>query len=279
MTLRHLAAEWHGNHFPCLVSPQRTFTTAAPVEPERFTALVIAQLLRAVPDAGAFAATITRTIAGDLAGTDRVHFFRDPARLPPDADCTAVAYLSMLGAGLDVEQAAHRALDLIAATTDADGVVTTYFETSGDRAGIVDAVVCANVMRLATRLGRGSDVLPTWRFLRRVIAERSYLDGTRYYPSPDSLLYALALGKPFPELRDAVIARIGATDHVLDLAQRVLAAARLDIDATRDRELLEARRAEGGWAPEGWFCYGRSRTWFGSRALTTAFALAALEAA
>ena len=34
-----------------------------------------------------------------LAGADRVHFFLDPARLPGDADCTAIAYLLLLRAG------------------------------------------------------------------------------------------------------------------------------------------------------------------------------------
>jgi len=264
---------------PSVVGDDRALVAHRPAPPERFTALVIAQLLRRVPGAGALVSAIARAHALALAGADRVHFFLDPTRLPADADCTAVAYLLLLDTGHAVEADAHRAFDLIARTTTADGIVATYFDPSGDRANIVDAVVCANVIRLARRLGRLDEVAPTWDFLRALLASNGHLEGTRYYPSPDCLLYALSLGEPFDMLRAAVRARIGTTDHVLDLAQRCLAADRLGIPNERERELLAARQlADGTWPAEGWFCYGRSRAWFGSTALTTAFARAALEA-
>ena len=57
----------------------------------------------------------------------------------------------------------------------------------------------------------------------------------------------------------------------------VLAARRLGVSNELDRERLVARRLpDGSWPAEGWFCYGRSRQWFGSSALSTAFAIAAL---
>ena len=280
-----LRALWraHGDHLPCEVSDGRDFVSAAPIEPERFTALVIGLLLDptdgATAEARALATDIARSAAAALAGADRVHFFLDPSRLPGDADCTAIAYLLLLRAGLAVEADAHRALDLIAGNLGPDGVVATYFDPTGERAGIVDAVVCANVMRLAWRLDRGDDVAPTWRYLRRVVRERSYLDGTRYYPAPACLLYSLALGRPFDELRQAVADRVGVTDQTLDLAQHVLAARHLGLDASVERARLAARvDVDGGCAAEGWFCYGRSRRWFGSRALSTAFVHAALAA-
>lgn len=283
--LADLGASWlaHGDHVPCQVSATREFATASPVEPERFTALVIGQLLDpldgATAAARALATAIARTVTAGLAGADRVHFFLDPRLLPADADCTAVAYLLALRAGLAAPADAHRALDLIAGNVGPGGVVATYFEPTGDRAGVVDAVVCANAMRLAWQLGRGADLAPTWHYLRASIRDRAYLDGTRYYPSPDCLLYALALGRPFDELRRAVADRVGTTGATLDLAQRILAAHRLGLDATIDRARLAARiAADGTCRAEGWFCYGRSRRWFGSRALSTAFAHAALAA-
>ncbi len=277
-SVARIAALWDGVHIRCEVSEQRDFTTARSVDPERFTALVIAQLLARVPEASALVDHIARSQAAVLRDAVRVHFFLDPARLPADTDCTAVAYLVMLRAGRASEDEAHRAFDQIAAAVSPEGVVTTYFDREGERANLVDAVVCANTLRLAHRLGRADEVDATARHVREVVCSGADLDGTRYYPSPDCLLYALSLGTPFDELRAATLLRIGTTGHALDLAQRALAADRLGLDASIDRErLLDLRAADGTWAPEGWFCYGRSRAWFGSRALTTAFALAALH--
>ncbi|MEO8550738.1 MAG: hypothetical protein ABI678_12220 [Kofleriaceae bacterium] len=277
--LASVMADWRMDHVPSVVGDQRSLRAHRPSPPERFTALVIAQLLRGVAEAWPLVSAIARAHAHAHVGTDRAHFFLDPARLPADADCTAVGLLLLLDTGHLSERDAHRALELIAQTTTSQGVVATYFERSGDRANIVDAVVRANVVRLARRLGRLDEVAATRRYLHALVASDGHLDGSRYYPSPDSLLYTLALGDRFEALRPAVRARIGATDHVLDLAQRCLAADRLGIANTRDREALRARRlSDGTWPAEGWFCYGRSRAWFGSRALSTAFALAALEA-
>lgn len=273
-----LQGQWDRDHVGSVVGEDRALADTRPAPPERFTALVIGQLLRNVPGAWPLVSAIARSQAIAHAGADRVHFFLDPSQLPADADCTAVAYLLLLATNHTIERDAHRALDLIARNMTSDGVVATYFERTGDRANVVDAVVCANVARLARRLNRTFEVEPTLRYLDHVIESGEYLAGSRYYPSPDCLLYALALGQPSDLLRAAVQSRIGTTDHVLDLAQRCLAADRLGIPNYRDREILVGRQlADGTWPAEGWFCYGRSRAWFGSRALSTAFALAALE--
>lgn len=277
--MRSLAQLWHRHrdHFPCELGNQPALVGAQRVEPERFTALVIAQLLVGVGGAIRLAVEITDGLHRTLADAEPVHFFLDAARLPADADCTAVAHLLFLRTGHGSLHAAHRAFDRIAANVSAEGVVATYFDPTGDRAGIVDAVVCANVMRLAQRLGRTHEVGPTWDYLRAFVASGEFLGGTRYYPSPDCLLYSLSLGESFAGLREAVGSRIGASDDTVDLAQRCLAARHLDLDNHRDRARLAARmEPDGTWAPAGWFRYGRTPRWFGSRGLSTAFALAAL---
>lgn len=278
--IARIAALSTRDHVPCVVSDRRDLREARAVAPERFTALAIAQLLGRIPEASTLVEQITRTQAAQLEGAPRVHFFLDPARLPADADCTAIAYLLLLRTGRASERDAHLALDEIIAAASPDGVVTTYFDREGERANLVDGVVCANVLRLAYRLGRDAELAPTARYVRALIESGTYLEGTRYYPSPDCLLYALSLGVPFESLRAATAERIGTTGHALDLAQRVLACHRLGLDGRCDRDRLrDLREADGTWAPEGWFCYGRSRAWFGSRALTTAFAIAALDGA
>lgn len=275
--LAYLFQQWRSDRFDCFVSPNRELDKSQASPPERFTALVVGQLLSELPEAQALTTQIAQTLALAVAGADRVHFFHEAARLPPDADCTAVAYLLLLRTGQVDEQQAHRAFDLIAQTTNSDGIVATYFDPTGERANIIDAVVCANVVRLALRLGRLGEVWRTALYLRRLVRATEYLDGSRYYPSPDCLLYALSLGEPYAELRTAVTNRIGATDHVIDLAQRVIAARRLGVVNEIDRARLISRRLpDGSWPAEGWFCYGRSKHWFGSAALSTAFALAAL---
>ena len=154
--LRYLSAAWQerDGYFPCEVSASRQFTVAASVSPERFTSLQIALLLDPAPRAGngyasALASKIAQRCATNLRSDEVVHFFHDASRLPADADCTALAYLLALRAGFDLEAQAHRALDRIAANLGPGGVVATYFDRTGERAGIIDAVVAANVVRLS----------------------------------------------------------------------------------------------------------------------------------
>lgn len=288
-----LAMAWqHGkNHFPCYTGPQRDMhDECSVVHAESFTAMVIADLLVGQRTDAHLVRRIGSMLERELDKQDDVFFFfKEHGRLPADADCTALGLSVLLRNGARVRDRANRALDRILANCDHRGVVETYFDPTGERNGIVDPVVCANVLSLAFRLGRADEVEATLQFVREVLVDGAYLDGTRYYHSPDSLLYFVGrVVHQYPEasaclvepLREAVRRRQGTTEHTIDLAQRVLLSTWLDIDDGGELErLIDLQGDTGTWPTDSLFRYGRKKIFFGSRTMASAFAMAAISQA
>lgn len=282
----YLSAAWFRgeDHFPCGIAAVRQMEGTVEAPAEMFSAMVIADLLfgRSFfrPIVGRALSAIERHLGAD----DVLFFFKDRDRLPADADCTAMGLSVLLRSRRIDEARAHRALDRVLENTGPTGAVATYLTREGARAGIVDAVVCANVLYFAALLGRTRDAAATERHVEDHLARLS--GGTRYYPSEDTILYGLArLVAAFPSIyahwgpavRLGLGARIGATRFPLDLAQRVRACQWLGVEAEVDRATLRRmQRRDGSWPNDGFFRMGRSAIYFGSRALTTAFAAAAL---
>ncbi|NVB37629.1 hypothetical protein G6O69_07280 [Pseudenhygromyxa sp. WMMC2535] len=277
------------SHIPCRTGPSRDLEESWEVHPESFTAMLVADLLVGQPEHRELVQGVLDMLEKELGEEDVFYFFKDHDRLPADADCTSVG-LSVLirGGKQEITQRAHRALDRILANSNKRGVVETYFDPSGERAGIIDPVVCANVLYLGHLLGRGDELEPTLRHVRRVLRTRSFVEGTRYYHSPDSFLYFLArVVRRFPAvhdallepMRDAVRERQGSTDYALDISQRVICANWLGIDdGDEARKLAQMQQPDDSWPADSLFRYGRKRIFFGSQALSTAFALRALRA-
>lgn len=274
------------NHFPCYTGQDRSVGGGSVVHPESFTAMVIADLLMGQREDSRLVRSIGSMLERELGDEEVFYFFKEHERLPADADCTALGLSVLLRNQARVEDKAHRALDRILANTDERGVVMTYFDPTGERDGIVDPVVCANVLFLAFQLGRADEARPTLEFVREVLVGRRYLEGTRYYHSPDAFLYFLGrVVHHFPEsrepllalLREAVRERQGASSYPIDLAQRVLLSAWLGIDDGGELErLMDTQLHTGTWAPDALFRYGRKKIFFGSRPLSSAFAVAAI---
>lgn len=255
-------------------------------QPESFSATVVADLLIDQREHGSLVSAILRMLREEMRPDGLFHFFKDHELLPADADCTALGLSVLLRGGCLVIEQANRALNHIIANSNAEGVVETYFDPTGERAGIVDPVVCANVLYLATMLGRGHQLRATREYLYRVLAAREFHQGTRYYHSPDTFLYFTArLVRQFPSfhaqlerpLVDAVRERQGGSEYPLDLAQRVIISQWLRIDdGGESQKLIDLQQDDGSWPADSLFRYGRKRIFFGSRLFTTAFALRAL---
>lgn len=283
-----ISASWHraGNHIPCLTGPSRDLREACEVQPESFSATVVADLLMDQREHTSLVFSILAMLRQEMRPDGLFHFFKDHDLLPADADCTALGLSVLLRGGCLVIEQANKALHHIIQNSNADGVVETYFDPTGERAGIVDPVVCANVLYLATMLGRGHQLRPTREYLRQVLVAGSFNEGTRYYHSPDTFLYFTArLVRQFPSLHaqllrpliDAVRERQGETEFPLDIAQRVIVSQWLQIDdGGESRKLIELQQDDGCWPADSLFRYGRKRIFFGSRSFTTAFALRAL---
>lgn len=286
-----------GTHFPCNTGRERTLKGGTLVHAESFTAMVVADLLLDLPADNTqrvLVRDIQSMLERELGDEDVYYFFKEHERLPADADCTAVGLSVLLRGGVSrsrIEPRAHQALDRILANVNEQGVVETYFDPTGERSGIVDPVVCCNVLFLAYTLGRGQEpaVLATLEYVHRVLVEEAFVDGTRYYHSPDTFLYFLGrVVHFFPEetgevlregLEAAVRKRLGIGEHTLDIAQRAILCAWFDLDDEGECDRLRAMREGNGlWPTDALFRYGRKKVYFGSQVMTAAFVMGALTA-
>lgn len=285
--LMRLAWKQGKNHFPCTTSRDRNLRGGTTVHAESFTAMVIADLLmRQGREHGVLVRSVVSMLEWELAD-DVFFFFKEHEKLPADADCTALGLSVMLNGGARVRDQANRALDRILANCNEDGVVETYFDPTGERDGIIDPVVCCNVLYLAFQLGRGEEARATLEHVHQVLVEESYLEGSRYYHSPDTFLYFLGrVVDRFSEthdlllepLRHAVRKRLGISTHTIDVAQRSLLCTWLGIEDDQDEldTLVDMQEGDGNWPNDALFRYGRKKVYFGSRTMATAFATTAI---
>lgn len=286
-----LVRSWTGTCFPCLTGPSKNLQVSTVVQPESFTAMLVADVLASVPDFSELATGILDMLERELGDEDVFYFFKDHARLPADADCTAIGLSVLLRGEPLLVETAHTALDRILANADRKGVVETYFDPTGERSGLVDPVVCANVLFLGHQLGRQDELLATEDHVVEVLIDGRYLAGTRYYPAPETFLYFLTrvvrayphsrlAQRVRPALRQAIITRVGTSATPIDLAQRVLICSWLGLRNTGEATMLAKLQDDhGAWPADSLFQYGRSKVHFGSSGLSTSMAIAALHSA
>ncbi len=189
------------------------------------------------------------------------------------------------------------------------GVVMTYWEDDAEpgvkpRGRKHDPAVACNALfalKLAAREGLADPagvIHHTLKYVERHLSSGEYRNGTRYYPSPDVFLcYVGQLCSLFGDCREqlgpALLAalrdrnrcaprpgRPDDPDTALNLAQRILTANLLGAElgqAGQKERLIELQEPSGAWGPSPLFSMGKRAVYFGSAALTTVFALAALQ--
>ncbi|KAB8226112.1 Haloacid dehalogenase-like hydrolase-domain-containing protein [Aspergillus novoparasiticus] len=202
---------------------------------------------------------------------------------PDDVGTTSLALMTL---PTDTKTA-NLLLDEISGLVNADGIVTTYFDQTRER---IDPVVCVNVLRLFCTYGQSIALPLTLQWVYDVLAHRAYLNGTRYYTSPESFLYfvgqlcrfstgVLALRPLETLLIDRLKERLQVKADPLSLAMRILTClsvgvSQIEVDL---RELLAMQCEDGSWEPCPFTRYGLSKVSIGNRGLTTAFAVKAVE--
>jgi hypothetical protein len=168
-----------------------------------------------------------------------------------------------------------------------DGLVEIYFKPSSKEERI-DPVALANILYLISLSGISDE--------RRAAQENAveahllsgeYAKGSRYYFAPEFFLYFVSkLIHSFPDtyerwrepVAQALQQRIGATDYPIDLAMRVRSLTLLGIPNPADRSsLLALRQGDWGFPPDCACKYGSRNEYFGSRALSQAYCLEALD--
>ena len=138
--------------------------------------------------------------------------------------------------------------------------------------------------------GRGYQLASTLQYVHDVLLNRTYIHGTRYYPSPDCCLEFFSrllhssrhdaqlqetLG---PLLKSRVKERVGKSGSALDLSMRVLACSSLAIDCNVDCDtLLRLQCQDGSWEIGWLYRYGSTGVRIGNRGVTTALAVKAIS--
>ncbi|KAG1723184.1 HAD-like domain-containing protein [Suillus paluster] len=224
----------------------------------------------------------------DLPDTPRIwNFFEGKAvlcsteDLPSDLETTSLGWTILNGA----EDVAHSVMDEMLDYIDDDGIIQLYFDHRRPR---FDPVACINILALFYSYGRGHQLNRTLHWIREVLLHRAYLDGTRYYATPECFLYFLGrllqIGNDVnlvadlkPLLIERVQERIGAKGDALALSMRLRVCAYLGLRSDVDIHALLSLQCEDGSWEIGWiYHYGVSGINIGNRGLTTAMAIKAI---
>jgi hypothetical protein len=271
-------------HFPSSIGTSRTMENIKASPREIFSTLVVADtILKDNPEE-----EITRFIFQYLErqkGKNGLFtFFEDGAIYPPDTDTNALGCSILLENERITKQDAHAILDTILRYRDENELIQVWL--SKNRSNRTDVVVCANALYLAYLLGRQEETKETENRLIQALDSNEYLEGTRYYESPDSFLYFISKLIKFPEFSNKLKTkltihlqkRIGTTSFPLDIAMRIIISDILEIpNESEKQKLLYLQEQDGSWSIDSLFHYGGKEGYFGNRAITTAFAIKALN--
>ncbi len=250
---------------------------------ESFSPMVILDLLGTkVIDVDVHALLVQSIINARLSN-QLYSFFFDEKMLPADVDCVALAYTGLIKSGVLAGCNYQNVVELVLTNTNSAGIIETYFDVS--RKDRIDPVVGANALYFLYLCGQESQAQTTQQFVLDTLLQEKYKERGRYYPSEDTFLYMISRLLDFPffqenitfVLQQKLIARLYSTHNPLDLAMRVICSKKLKIqNETEAAELASLQESDGGWPAWAYYKKGRSNIYFGSRVITTAFAIKAL---
>ncbi|EDU44476.1 hydrolase HAD superfamily [Pyrenophora tritici-repentis] len=202
---------------------------------------------------------------------------------PNDIDSTSTYLLAFSPPAAS----ANPVLDRIAANRHAtEGLAMIYWCEKRPR---IDPFVLVNAIRAFYHYNRGVEMQPELNYVRRILLHRGYVEGSEMYISGEPFLYfvscLIAENPNAPEVQTlrepaAAVLRdyVNSKGDSFCVTARVLACQKLGVDPQSDiRYLKSLQEVDGGWEL-GWPCkFGRSRKRIGSRSVSTAWAIKALE--
>lgn len=146
-----------------------------------------------------------------------------------------------------------------------------------------------NILTFLFRNGRGEDAPEALDYVLEVLSDRRYLDGSRYYCSPEMYLYFMSRlldsnealrARAMPAFVERVKERVGGQADPLDRAMRVIVCCKFGVEYDVDlRVLLTEQLSDGGWGLGWLYKYGKSGVRIGNRGVTAAFAIRAIQMA
>ena len=276
-----------GSGFPSFIAPSGNFSKRKQSPPEIFSSLIISQCLVDIGIYPSFMDFIINHLNAVTNPSGFMHFFFDKTLLVADTDCTAVGHALLLSLNRPSPYL-NLAIDKLIENTDPNGIIEVYQKPAGEHEGRIDANVLVNVLYLLHAVDRANEAALSERFVFQTLGRRTYLEGSRYYPSPDVFLYFLSrLVRDYPHttsryrglLRKELVERKKISSTFLDISLRCAALDNIGLDASEYRDTIRRLQAhEGYWPAETFFKYGQTNRCFGGEALSTGFGIRALGA-
>jgi hypothetical protein len=267
-------------------SPETLFPSLTRFPREIFTQLMITDLVFKHKPELEISSDLVAEVKNFQSNDGVFTFCNDYSLFPADIDDTGIGLAILVETGTIESSIAHQVVDRMLNNVNEDGIFRVYFPPYGHRS-YIDPVVCVNGLYLFALLGRETEAQKTVDYVFEYLRTRAYLAATRMYPSPDIFLCFLARliekSSYFREIfedhmKQALETRIGTTKLPLDLAARTITAKAVGVSNDfEEQELILSQNGYGGWPASTFFEFHRRHGFFGCEALTTAFAVKALE--
>jgi len=281
---KFLETENQNGFFPSYVTSTRGTASAQQAPREVFSSIIIADTLpKQTPHEKLRRVALQYIAAQTRQG--QLSFLEDRSLITPDADTNSLGYSVLLENSLTTPEIANKVLDSILEHRDDHGRIQVWL--SQERENRLDHVVGANAVYFARLLGRGDESQATEDWLMSILDSKKYVNGSRYYHSPDSFLYFLGRLTKFPKLERTLKAklgkhlqqRVGKTEYSLDLAMRTILANFLGIqNDTEKQKLLSMQEQGGSWPADVLYRQGTNKTiLYSNQSVPTAFSIRALS--
>lgn len=258
------------NLFASYISRDRTFSKPVKKIDEYFTSALVCYFAPGnIPAIG----LVKNTLYGRL--KHGLMSFLVEGGYPPDSDTNSVVLALLYESGYEVSDYINMFWQKLKHYTVEGNIIPVWL--SDERTNRIDPVVIANVLYLACLSGYDDLMSENLMYLENYLTKGYWLEGSRYYHSPDSVLFFIwrMLRKCAKEkssvsyvLEKALLQRTGTTWHTLDLAQRVIMSKWAGIDNRVDRQRLRKKIDDSGnIEPDSLFRYGNRDAYFVSPAL------------
>lgn len=271
--------------YECLCSKNDEFTPPHfQIPPETFSSMVILDLLVDIEFDERIKSILIQKVINTQRSDGLYTFFKESDLLPPDVDCIALAYTTLIKAQAIKSELLEYPLNTILSNVNAEGLIEVFVDPK--RFDRVDIVVCANTIYFAYLCEKNENVKITEDFIYHSLEAQNYKKGSRYYPSKFTFLYMISRLLDFPVLHKKFSCllhqnlkeEMDTANNPLELAMCIICAKKLGNECSeKKRELASLQLEDGGWSACTFYKNGRSSEFFGSRYITTAFAIRALN--
>lgn len=269
--------------YKCYIGQSCCFNEEQQSPPETSNILITEVLLKYHPNKQISKEAFSKLLS--LAEYDLLTYFEDKNLYPPDSDVNALAYSILFDLNLIKRDKVEYILSIILKSTNENGISLVWI-TDDQNKKYTDHVVSTNIIYLAMLLNQDEKVEKDNEWIKSIFWSNQYKQGSRYYNSPYAFLFAInRLVNRFPRFDESIkkelaniISKQKKDESTIDLAIRIIIAKSFRLETNiLEQTLLDQQEADGSWPANALFKFGSKNMYFGSKALTTAYSIRALE--